>query len=90
MDNYTKGAVEEYLERSRKSLLELFNDPSFPQGAVVDIESRLEGIRQSIEKDLSNREFEGKEREIIIKSRVNQSKFRLDILKFILNFSNIN
>ncbi len=35
-----------------KSLLELFNDPSFPQGAVVDIESRLEGIRQSIEKDL--------------------------------------
>ena len=52
MDNYTKGAVEEYLERSRKSLLELFNDPSFPQGAVVDIESRLEGIRQSIEKDL--------------------------------------
>lgn len=52
MDNYTKGAVEEYLERSRKSLLELFNDPSFSQGAVVDIESRLEGIRQSIEKDL--------------------------------------
>ena len=52
MDNYTRGAVEEYLERSRKSLLELFNDPSFPQGAVVDIESRLEGIRQSIEKDL--------------------------------------
>ncbi|MBQ7302180.1 MAG: KilA-N domain-containing protein [Clostridia bacterium] len=52
MDNYTKGAVGEYLERSRKSLLELFNDPSFPQGAVVDIESRLEGIRQSIEKDL--------------------------------------
>ncbi len=52
MDNYTKGAVEEYLERSRKSLLELFNDPSFPQGAVVDIESHLEGIRQSIEKDL--------------------------------------
>ncbi len=52
MDNYTKGAVEEYLERSRKSLLELFNDPSFPQSAVVDIENRLEGIRQSIEKDL--------------------------------------
>ena len=52
MDNYTKGAVEEYLERNRKSLLELYNDPSFPQGAVVDIESRLEGIRQSIEKDL--------------------------------------
>ena len=56
MDNYTKGAVEEYLERSRKSLLELFNDPSFPQGAVDDIEknieNRLEGIRQSIEKDL--------------------------------------
>jgi len=52
LDNYTKGAVEEYLERSRKSLLELFNDPSFPQGAVVDIERRLEGIRQSIEKDL--------------------------------------
>lgn len=52
MDNYTKGAVEEYLERSRKSLLELFNDPSFPQGTVVDIESRLEGIRESIEKDL--------------------------------------
>lgn len=56
MDNYTKGAVEEYLERSRKSLVELFNDPSFPQGAVDDIEksieNRLEGIRQSIEKDL--------------------------------------
>ena len=54
MDNYTKGAVEEYLERNRKSLLELYNDPSFPQGAVVDIESRLEGIRQSIEKVLLN------------------------------------
>ena len=52
MDNYTKGAVEEYLERNRKSLLELYNDPSFPQGAIVDIESRLEGIRKSIEKDL--------------------------------------
>ena len=52
MDNYTKGAVEEYLERNRKSLLELYNDPSFPQGAVVDIESRLGGIRRSIEKDL--------------------------------------
>lgn len=56
MENYTKGAVEEYLERNRKSLLELFNDPSFPQGAVDDIEknieNRLEGIRQSIEKDL--------------------------------------
>ena len=56
MDNYTKGAVEEYLERNRKSLLELFNDPSFPQGAVDDIEqhieSQLEGMRRSIEKDL--------------------------------------
>ena len=52
MDNYTKGAVEEYLERNRKSLLELYNDPSFLQGAAVDIESRLEGIRKSIEKDL--------------------------------------
>ena len=56
MDNYAKGAVEEYLERNRKSLVEFFNDPQFPQGAVDDveqhIESRLESIRQSIEKDL--------------------------------------
>ena len=56
MDNYTKGAVEEYLERNRKSLVELFNDSQFPQGAVDDveqhIESHLESIRQSIEKDL--------------------------------------
>lgn len=56
MDNYIKGAVDEYLERNRKSLEELFNDPTFPQGAVDDveqhIESRLEGVRQSIEKDL--------------------------------------
>lgn len=51
-----KGAVKEYLERYRKSLEELFNDPNFPQGAVDDIEqhieSPLESIRQSIEKDL--------------------------------------
>ncbi len=56
MDNYTKGAVEEYLERHRKSLEELFNDPTFPQGAIHDIEqhieSRLESVRQSIEEDL--------------------------------------
>lgn len=56
MDIYTKGAVAEYLERNRKLLVEFFNDPQFPQGAVDDveqhIESRLESIRQSIEKDL--------------------------------------
>ena len=56
MDNYTKGAVEEYLERHRKSLEELYNDPTFPRGAVDNIEqhteSRLENVRESIEKDL--------------------------------------
>ena len=56
MDNYTRGAVEEYLERHRKSLEKLYNDPTFPRGAVDDIEqhieSRLENVRQSIEKDL--------------------------------------
>ena len=56
MDNYTRGAVEEYLERHRKSLEDIYNDPTFPQGVVDDIEqhieSRLENVRQSIEKDL--------------------------------------
>lgn len=76
MDNYTKGAVEEYLERHRKSLEDLYNDPTFPQGAVDDIEqhieSRLENVRQSIEKDLLNNnayatllmELEAKERKL--------------------------
>ena len=41
MDNYTKGAVEEYLERHRKSLEELYNDPTFPRGAVDDIEQHI-------------------------------------------------
>ena len=76
MDNYTRGAVEEYLERHRKSLEDLYNDPTFPQGAVDDIEqhieSRLENVRQSIEKDLLNNnayatllmELEAKERKL--------------------------
>ena len=76
MDNYTKGAVEEYLERHRKSLEELYNDPTFPRGAVDDIEqhieSRLENVRQSIEKDLLTNnayatllmELEAKERKL--------------------------
>ena len=76
MDNYTKGAVEEYLERHRKSLEELYNDPTFPRGAVDDIEqhikSRLENVRQSIEKDLETNnayatllmELEAKERKL--------------------------
>lgn len=76
MDNYTKGAVEEYLERHRKSLEELYNDPTFPQGAVDDIEhhieSRLESVRQSIEENLLTNnayatllmELEAKERKL--------------------------
>lgn len=35
---------------------------------------------ESIEKDLSNSGLEGKEREVIIKARVNQSKFRQQLL----------
>ena len=76
MDNYTKGAVEEYLERHRKSLEELYNDPTFPRGAVDDFEqhikSRLGNVRQSIEKDLETNnayatllmELEAKERKL--------------------------
>ena len=76
MDSYTKGAVEEYLERHRKSLEELYNNPTFPRGVVDDIEqhieSRLENVRQSIEKDLLTNnayatllmELEAKERKL--------------------------
>ena len=65
-----------YLERHRKSLEELYNDPTFPRGAVDDIEqhikSRLENVRQSIEKDLETNnayatllmELEAKERKL--------------------------
>ena len=49
MDNYTKGAVEEYLERNREILDELVNNGIIDQS---DIESMQVEIRQSIEKDL--------------------------------------
>lgn len=49
MDNYTKGAVEEYLERNREILDELVSNGIIDQS---DIESRQVEIRQSIEKDL--------------------------------------
>ena len=88
MDNYTKGAVEEYLERHRKSLEELFNDPTFPQGAIDDveqhIESRLEGVRQSIEKDLlTNNEYATLLMELKAKER------KIDDSTFYVSLTNI-
>lgn len=48
MDRYTKGAIEEYLERNRRVLEDMCDQGVFTQ---ADVESELEGIRRKIEKE---------------------------------------
>lgn len=57
------------------------NQPIIPDSIPIDNNKKsLFMDIESIEKGLSNRELEGKEKEIIIKARVNQSTFRQQLL----------